>query len=782
MTRAERSAPARTQPVNCARHQFLAAAAFAFDQHGERHSRGGFYRSSHVSDGLADTEQARHLGTDDRPASELDGQANRRRHCDCRRLEQRAVGGVEPRLGHGPTADQRADDGVAKPHGHGTIGGADSHVTTVCPSSAARRAAAVRSSWPRRASTIVPGVDTPATSTALPCNRPCSNWQTDGSAARGSSCAWQTRRTATRSSSMGPFSTLRAPARPTPGLPGDERAGVWCHAQRAPLRLQAAADWPRARRPAPGRAARVPGPAAGRRAASASRNRRTGRFGQRDAPADQPLDRQEQLVVVIERDPCAEAHGPLPGVNRLRASTAPLTTSMRSCAIAASSGQPVMASCTSARAPRHIARFQPCPDTRERHARNRVPCFAGGDLHCVGPARLPAQTRDQQCDQPRRWRRIEHARGADGRGQEVLGVDERRLANPLLCRASAAPLDQAGRVCGRRQPAGFTPPVPRLSQVASCARPALKPRSAAGRPQRRVPARARPGRAAHVPLGRRRAAACRPVPRTRSRMPAASISVHGIGRVGRRKVRCSFVHRRDLAAQAQPRRRARQTRQAVRFPTSQSPGRAATGANNMPGDTQSARASSSAAAPRGCARPGRGRPCRHDVQYDRPGRVGAAQSHQQPRQSLAFGHLPAGTLAEHQQLEAVEQCQPRGGTTVVTPHGRLEHGRIARARSPAAGLTRKATPRRAPTTAGDGVHRPDARPAGPAVLERRQHVRLERPRASRIPHPGPGVPRGSEAPSSGSVGISPRDRRRGSGAWSPQTTPWARRNAGRLAA
>ena len=343
----------------------------------------------------------------------------------------------------------------------------DSHVTTVCPSSAARRAAAVRSSWPRRASTIVPGVDTPATSTALLCNRPCSNWQTAGNAARGSSCAWHTRRTATRSSSMGAFSTSEGAGQAdTSGLPGDERTGVGAtrDARHLACNLQSIGlarggqrqGEPRARPDQP----RDVGP---RQRPQPSH----GRFGQRDAPADQPLGRQEQLVVVIERDSCLRRTGPPRGVTDVRASTAPLTTSIRSCAIAASLGLPAMASCTSAMAPGMSPRFEPCPDTRKRHARIECRAFAGGNLHRVRPARLPAQARDQQCDQPRRWRRIEQARSADGRVQEVLGVDERRLANPLLCQIRGA-LDQAGRVCGRRQPASLTPPVPRLSQVASC--------------------------------------------------------------------------------------------------------------------------------------------------------------------------------------------------------------------------------------------------------------------------------------------------------------------------
>ena len=65
------------------------------------------------------------------------------------------------------------------------------------------------------------------------------------------------------------------------------------------------------------------------------------------------------------------------------------------------------------------------------------------------------------------------------------------------------------------------------------------------------------------------------------------------------------------------------------------------------------------------------------------------------------------------------------------------HGHVA----PQPRLTREMTPRRAPSAAGDRVDIPDARPAGSAVVERRQHVRLERP--GHQAHPEPGARRAS---------------------------------------
>ncbi len=113
----------------------------------------------------------------------------------------------------------RRDSGIAQRHanapttaspsrtGNGAVGGArgacDDRLSQIRGSlrrrrqvvvaQAGQRDRAVRRSRPPRA-------------LRCSCRRPCSNWHTPGNAARGSSCAWHTRRTATRSSSMGAFS------------------------------------------------------------------------------------------------------------------------------------------------------------------------------------------------------------------------------------------------------------------------------------------------------------------------------------------------------------------------------------------------------------------------------------------------------------------------------------------------------------------------------------------------------------------------------------------------
>ena len=221
----------------------------------------------------------------------------------------------------------------------------------------------------------------------------------------------------------------------------------------------------------------------------------------------------------------------------------------------------------------------------------------------------------------------------------------------------------------------------------------------------RVPAPARPCRALHVALGRRGSTAC-------DQCPGFLQDADGIDprrricRVRRCKGRWPFVHRRDVGAQAKPCGDTRDKGAGQSVADAQSRGRAATAANRMRAIPKAHAPGLQPAGHPGCAQRARP-PMPHDVQHDGPGRVRATQSHQQSRQSLAFRQLPAGTLVQHQQGEAVEQRQPRRVMAVVAPHGRLQHGRLHGHVSPQPGLTRKTTPRCAPSTAGDGVHSPD---------------------------------------------------------------------------
>ena len=252
----------------------------------------------------------------------------------------------------------------------------------------------------------------------------------------------------------------------------------------------------------------------------------------------------------------------------------------------------------------------------------------------------------------------------------------------------------------------------------------------------RVPSRASPCRALHVPLGRRGSS-------TGDQRPDLFHDSGGIDlrhrlRSGRRrKGGWPFVHRQDVGAQAEPCRDTPDegARQSIR--------RRGNGAGAQPlRRTAPGRHPKRTCQFLGRQRVqdvrGRARPSvPHDVEHNRPGRVRTTQSHQQSRQSLAFGHLPAGTLVQHQQSEAVEQRQPRGVMAVVAPDGRLQHRGLHGHVAPQPRLTCEATPRRAPSAAGDGVHIPDARPSGSAVVERCQHMRLER--SVYQPHPQPGT-------------------------------------------
>ena len=298
----------------------------------------------------------------------------------------------------------------------------------------------------------------------------------------------------------------------------------------------------------------------------------------------------------------------------------------------------------------------------------------------------------------------------------------------------------------------------------------------------RVPAPARPCRALHVALSQGGST-------TRDQCPGFLQDADGIDprrrtcHLHRCEGRWPFVHRRDVGAQAEPCGDARDkgAGQSVgRW--RQSRGRAATAANSM-------RAIPKAHAPglRPAAHPG----CAPRSEAARDVRRPARRSRPSPHHPIApaVAPVPGVPATASRPARAVPARQTRRARPATTCDGRRRASRPTPARPLARARIRAAGPHARDDATMCAIHyrrrRPHSRRAALAIGGRRAPS-ARAPRAaggtSRIPSPGPGLLLGSGAPSTGSVGINPRDRRRGSSACSPQTTPCARRNAGRLAA
>ena len=426
---------------------------------------------------------------------------------------------------------------------------------------------------------------------------------------------------------------------------------------------------------------------------------------------------------------------------------------MRSCAIAASSGLPARLVHIGHGAGAHRRDSSRAQTRASATARIEWRALAAGD--CSASGQRPCQHRhvDQQCD---RAEEVEaHRARARRRGPRAEGTRRRRAppgestALPTLRGA----LDQAGRVCGRRQPAGLAPPAPRLRAGRLVPRPASTPRPAAGR----TPTCALRRTHAHAARCTCRSAdavpsASRPGPHSLQDAGARIDLHHGIAASAVAKIRRSLVHRRDIAGRS-PSRDATRATNAPGSPSCRRGNRAGTqplAATGIPGDTHSAACQfvgrQRLEHVRGRARPS----APHDIQHDRPGRVCAAQSHQQSRQSLAIGHEPLGPLVQHEQGEA-RRAAP--ATTAGRPSSRRtadsSTARLHRARSPdsRACRARRRHDVRHPLPATASMFQTRG-PRDAPVVERRQHVRLERPRhQSHARSRGPGCLVAPEAPS-----------------------------------
>ena len=643
---AERPQPSRTQAVNLARDQFLAAAALAFDQHGERHARGGLHGGAHVGNGLADAEQARRLGTDGRPAGQLDRQAHGGRHGDGCRLEQRALGSGRDAIRASPNdtpARRRRPRRVARPR---RSRWRPTHMsTTVCPRSAARCASrgqvvVAQAGQRDRAVRGRAGHEHGAGAAGAS----CSSWQTPGSAARGSSCAWHARRTATRSSSMGGFSPSEGAGHAdTRACPATRARALVPRATRATSSSICGRSAARPR-PARGRAARARGPAARRRAASAhaaaepaDRARRRG-GGPVLRPAPAPGRRRPATVdgrrrIGVASGDQTSAHRPRRWRRRSAAGPSPRRQA----------GQPM---------PRRAGR-----PWRRRHRRSssrgqtRASTTCGSTWRarrCGVPQRLGQRACQHRhvtssATQTRRRQRASSTREAPSAECSRYSAST-SAAWRIHCSATSAAPSTRQATCA----AGASRPASR-HQCRDCRR---SPRAAASR---EASTRSRAQRQMRVagartpmPRAARAAEQRRFVPRRNqarafSRMPAGSTSAARSRHVGRlqRPVR---VRERSGRRRADPAvwRRARQRRRAVRWPTRQSARARSHCGEQHPGDTHSARASSLGRQRlqrvRGADEAGRAarRPARRCPRDSAP-----PSRTSKPRQSLAIRQLPA---------------------------------------------------------------------------------------------------------------------------------------------